>query len=81
MPLTRDEIVSKYERRYRAAITDPETKANYDAAKSHMKSAFDALPFKDSIKRKYSRAIDAAVYDPRDWWVEKAKAGYIRKMF
>jgi hypothetical protein len=81
--MTKEEILSKMERRYRTKMITLKdiTKGNYDAAKTHMKTEYGKLPFNTRIKSAYNAAIDAAVYDPKDWWVAKQKANYERKMF
>jgi len=81
MAITKEEILSKLGRRYRTKVVEGYAKDNWEAAKSAMKSAFDALPFNSRIKAAYKSAIDKAVYDPKDWWAEKLVKNYERKMF
>jgi len=40
----------------------PVMKANYDAAKSRMKTSYGALPFGPRTKAAYAAGVDAGVY-------------------
>jgi phage-related tail protein len=67
MPLTLEEMATKgYNKLTRKAAT---MSANWEAAKSHMKDAYGALPFGPNTKAAYNAGIDAGKHrtDPDKW--------------
>ncbi len=53
----------------------PTMKANYDQAKSRMKTNYGALPFGPNTKAAYNRGIDTATYRTPD--VDKWKRNWL----
>ena len=60
MPRTLEEMASKGARKMTAKA--PTMKANYDDAKSRMKTNYGALPFGSRTKSAYNAGVDAGVY-------------------
>ena len=78
MPRTLAEMVAKGKKSFGVKL--PKMKANYDAAKSTMKSEYGKLPFGPITKSTYNAGVDAGVYRTPDVekWGRKYEAGVSR---
>ncbi|HCP60777.1 MAG TPA: hypothetical protein DIT43_04435 [Dehalococcoidia bacterium] len=76
MAKTLEEMVSQGERKFRAK--EPVMGANYDAAKSDMKTSYGELPFGPNTKAAYSAGIDAAKWRMPD--IAKWARNWMRKI-